>query len=1190
VLWLFVFDVLLSYSLRCYCFLSQYDGDKWDAFYEAIPISLLHHTNGNGIYNTSHPLLERLVGQLEVEAPCPYNSIPYDYRMSQMWVEGTLGIVPKLAPKIMLNEEGQNITLSDNTAMFKKWANRWQDEEPYKFTKAIHNYAATNLIPRHLGPEYVIHGAKLYSPWDPSKIEITLVISDWFFDRSLNLIKNLDARDHPFSKVIIMIPPSISNDHDYSKYTRVPVTLQFRDAPDVMDLCSASVSTEWFMITNSYHQVAKHVDLMFTPGKFVPVIPFTPATYPFCLKYPYCKEIVTLAQRWNPKHKQVVLDMDMLYNTKQRNAFCNEWVDLNGEHGEDLYAKHQPLRWKLRGDKIIGPKGPTGTDYLAYLTREKKDSMYKMTDRSLYGARAPFVKVYRKEEKLDGMSEDELARRLGMTLLSNITDCSCDRFDTQEECLDSGLGCQWRPLFESCHPPEMIDDGVPICETTEAPTMSPTLSIDRLLLETESPTSRVESSLTIEEGSSNVVDTQKSSTSLLSLLFKSREHQIDSDKDAFSDLDESESSNGNRFLLSTSEDNNSVDDSVLVGLLRTYQFPKGNFSPVQSLSEIASERKCPTWNPSVVPRHLRDLPPSREQFINGQQYDKSFINTELTKSFLPGRSIHTQHQLIKFETKRSYRVVELPRDTKRSRMVVNYGDDIDKLRVVFDTSNLLSLLREMRHNFAANDQYNPTSARISAYVEEILPSVASTWGNVLTIYRPMENITPRASVCGETDIPKQHLVDGVVDADVVLYVEMRDQPSCSEDSKPRVSICHFDQNMRPLFGSLSICLDDMEVQDDKVYENEKLKHIGFLARLVGRFLGLSPNLFQYYRNPETGELWGERPMQLSCGGSEDESEMMVSNFIEQRTTEESDPYYELSTPTVTQVVRNHFDCQSLTGARLDSPLLGTDGRCLFPQLDLRYHFDEDMTSISQTADTAFSVSTLSLALLEDSSWYKANFASATTATFGRGAGCGFVGDKCISNGNVPEYATGYFCNVRDDAGTRSGCDFTHRNKAACDLNNNAKAPSKFQYFRPDNPEFGSPYEDVKFCPMRSKHLVSCSSRTAVLSLLPGEFYDDSSRCYETDNDVPVCLETKCSAASKTLDVVVNGNTFHCRFDGEVINAGVGYSVICPRIAVMCPDLICPSNCSGKGVCDYCKEVPECVCDSPFDQTPGCWES
>ena len=54
--------------------------------------------------------------------------------MSQMWVEGTLGIVPELAPKIMLNEEGQNITLSDNIEMFKKWADIWEREDPFKYT------------------------------------------------------------------------------------------------------------------------------------------------------------------------------------------------------------------------------------------------------------------------------------------------------------------------------------------------------------------------------------------------------------------------------------------------------------------------------------------------------------------------------------------------------------------------------------------------------------------------------------------------------------------------------------------------------------------------------------------------------------------------------------------------------------------------------------------------------------------------------------------------------------------------------------------------------------------------------------------------------------------------------------------------------------------------------------------------
>ena len=217
--------------------------------------------------------------------------------------------------------------------------------------------------------------------------------------------------------------------------------------------------------------------------------------------------------------------MDMLYHTKERNDFCREWTERNGEDGSDLYAAHQSMRWKLKEGNIIGPKGPTGTDYLAYLGREKLyGKMYKMTDRSLYGARAPFVKVYKKEEKLDGMTEDELARRLGMTLLSNTTECSCDRFETEEECLGSGLGCQWRPLFESCHPPEMIDDGIPICASTEPPTMSPTVSIDGELQETEAPTSDDPGSeeKSVEEGGSGA----KNGLPYTS-FFKTREHESD---------------------------------------------------------------------------------------------------------------------------------------------------------------------------------------------------------------------------------------------------------------------------------------------------------------------------------------------------------------------------------------------------------------------------------------------------------------------------------------------------------------------------------------------------------------------------------------------------------------------------------------------------------------------------------------
>ena len=380
------------------------------------------------------------------------------------------------------------------------------------------------MVPRHLGPEYIIHGAKLYSPWDPTKIDVTLVVSEWFFDRSLHLIKNLDEKDHPFSEVIVMAPPVVGAHDDYDQMTNVKVTTQHRGAPDFMDLCEADVKTDWFMITNSYHNVARHVDLMFTPGTFKPVIPFTPATYPFCFKFPYCKETISLAQRIKSGHDKVVLDMDMLYNTKERNAFCKEWREENGEEGEDLYKNHQ--RRLMFRKKIIGPPGPTGTSYLAWLAKNGKDGMYKMTDRALYGARPPFIKVFAKEEKLDGMSEDELVKRVGMTMLNNSTedDCNCGAFETEIECEDSGIGCMWRPLFESCHPPELIDGSEPICSTTEAPTMAPTLSLppdDS----TESPTAESnkmdDDDSKGEGGEESVPEPDPWYTS----MFKSREHE-----------------------------------------------------------------------------------------------------------------------------------------------------------------------------------------------------------------------------------------------------------------------------------------------------------------------------------------------------------------------------------------------------------------------------------------------------------------------------------------------------------------------------------------------------------------------------------------------------------------------------------------------------------------------------------------
>ncbi len=56
------------------------------------------------------------------------------------------------------------------------------------------------------------------------------------------------------------------------------------------------------------------------------------------------------------------------------------------------------------------------------------------------------------------------------------------------------------------------------------------------------------------------------------------------------------------------------------------------------------------------------------------------------------------------------------------------------------------------------------------------------------------------------------------------------------------------------------------------------------------------------------------------------------------------------------------------------------------------------------------LSPFTLALLEDSGWYKANFTMSRNPSFGHGEGCDFVEKRCIEDG-IP--ISPQFCNTTD---------------------------------------------------------------------------------------------------------------------------------------------------------------------------------
>lgn len=94
------------------------------------------------------------------------------------------------------------------------------------------------------------------------------------------------------------------------------------------------------------------------------------------------------------------------------------------------------------------------------------------------------------------------------------------------------------------------------------------------------------------------------------------------------------------------------------------------------------------------------------------------------------------------------------------------------------------------------------------------------------------------------------------------------------------------------------------------------------------------------------------------------------------------------TPRVVAEVRAHFDCNKLEGAELEDQ--GGEGTAL-THWEKRILENEAMTG-THTQSPVFS--RITLALMEDSGWYRANYSMATPLTWGKGLGCMFAMRSC----------------------------------------------------------------------------------------------------------------------------------------------------------------------------------------------------
>lgn len=371
------------------------------------------------------------------------------------------------------------------------------------------------------------------------------------------------------------------------------------------------------------------------------------------------------------------------------------------------------------------------------------------------------------------------------------------------------------------------------------------------------------------------------------------------------------------------------------------------------------------------------------------------------------------------------------------------------------------------------------SAKIDWIINEVLPRTAEFWSSALKVVPVNGNLKISTAeldsrmYCGDsefTEVPADHISNGVPDADLILYVSASNSVNFCPDRTLAVAVpCNFDQFDRPTAGAVNVCLDNIVLKSDGTAAQDVLQdYIDVSIHETGHVLACSSNSYRFYWDPKTGKPRTPRPFAestIQCVSGATQTILAPSEDTMAIIEENGVRYASIVTEKVRQVARNQFDCQGVEGGRLENQDTRDDS-CFGDHWDERLYYPETMTAIISPTTNIFS--SLTLALMEDSGWYLANYTVTKMSPWGLGAGCSFPNDLCLVPGDppqIPEYSTGFFCAQESE----KGCSPELTHKLACSVVDyqyyvpQTLPPEPFVYFT-STPSKGGPVQ-ADYCPI-----------------------------------------------------------------------------------------------------------------------------
>ncbi|XP_040565883.1 leishmanolysin-like peptidase [Lepeophtheirus salmonis] len=478
-----------------------------------------------------------------------------------------------------------------------------------------------------------------------------------------------------------------------------------------------------------------------------------------------------------------------------------------------------------------------------------------------------------------------------------------------------------------------------------------------------------------------------------------------------------------------------------------------------------------------------------------------------------------------------------------------------------------------------------------------------------------KNKCEAATMCGEVQVPEDHLEvclvcnsfgqdcrvkgpkkpsPGIHSSDFVFYISAMETERCQKGMTVAYA-AHCQQEAaldRPIAGHANLCPSSISTKRQELdILLSTVKHEMLHA------LGFSVSLFAFYRDkngePLTPRGENGKPELNEELQTRQWSERVIKREVRQWRVRGMTVEKEVQvvvTPRVQEEVRAHYGCHSLSGAELEDQ--GEEGTAL-THWEKRLFENEAMTG-THTQNPIYS--RITLALMEDTGWYKPNYEMADDLKWGRGLGCEFVNNSCLEWMKIRQSkgkSIHPYCNKVKRDPLETECTDDRSSVALCNLvQHNDELPPYFQNFdniphiaNNDVGYYGGSVALADYCPYiqeftwRSNNVVVRGSHCmypennpvddrnfALETYSPGsKCFDHTDRMWEERTCEQVrqwqhwgsgCYQYACEDGR--LHIHVYNYTFTCYFKGQEIPIYLEAhdwlhtgAVVCPSCEEMC---------------------------------------